>query len=92
MRAGQAILCCMSVGMADAGLSRNKRGKSVVTVPRCWVNSLATWLEWKTVTQEFWIQIQADPNISPFGIALLPPYKAKKESCVSPISCVLEHV
>ena len=28
--------------------------------PRCWVNSLATWLEWSTVTQEFWVRILAD--------------------------------
>ena len=68
----------MSVGMVDAQLSRNKSWKSVVTVPFLIVS--------------FRVQIFADPKIFPFGIALLPPYKAKKERCVSPISCVLEQV
>ena len=35
---------------------------------RCWVNSLATWLEWSTVTQEFWVRIMADPDIFPLEL------------------------
>ena len=35
--------------------------------------SLATWLEWSTVTQKFWVRIVADPKIFPFGI-VLPRY------------------
>ena len=62
----------MSVGMVDAWLSKNKRGKSVVTVPfltaSLGVNSLATW---STVTQVFWVRILADLKIFTFGIALM---------------------
>ena len=33
-------------------------------IPR--VNSLAIWLEWSTVTQEFWVRILVDPKYFPF--------------------------
>ena len=30
--------------------------------------TLATWLEWSTVTQEFWVRILADPKDFTLGI------------------------
>ena len=48
----------------DAWLSGNKRGKSVLRVSfptaSFWFNSIATWLEWSTVAQDFWVRILAD--------------------------------
>ena len=35
---------------------------AVVTVPFLTVNSLATWLEWWTVMEEFWVRILAGPK------------------------------
>ena len=32
------------------------------------VNSLAIWLEWSTVTQEFWVRILVDTKYCPFEL------------------------
>ena len=50
-----------------AAVARTYPTAATSEVIRCWVNSLETWLEWSTVTQEFWVRILADPDISPWN-------------------------
>ena len=58
---------CMPVGTIDVRLSKNKRGKNVVTVPFLTASLLgqlfiASWLKWLIVMQDIRVQILAGPK------------------------------
>ena len=63
----------------------------LVHTPRGWVNSLATWLEWSTVTQEFWVRILADPKIFPLELLHLPVRQIKSIRCTFSRSRVVDY-